>query len=579
MTLPKKGPPLSRLRYGISAAMDAWLLHFFTENNLEYSIDQEKNASPEQIRFMVALEDERAVYAPFEDKCLDMFLDPEKHKGLYEEYCRQWGLLIRLVQDFVPDKEDRRRILLLCGYKFRQLKASTVMLPSRVMKLFLSIFLSQSGITDPYQKKKAAYNSRAWSTLHGKALKKLLDQCPKHLPHCHSLLDYRTGLDMLELSRLLFFSTKKDLWEKEDNQDILDSMAEEELCHEKCCGLLKKALAHDSRHILYIPDTSGGIIFDLILIKALIRQGHRVTLALKEGFYFDSPTFWDWEQDSVLHDMLEDAWFLSNGRVGKNQLLKAQHEHPLLIISDGTREELNLYRCSTTFARAWKESDLIMAKGIPQYKKFMLTSQEFTRDIFCFYQDRQERFQVHFKERAASVLTFTVNNLKDMADNIIAKMRRAKGEGKTILFYSAIIGSIPGQTSTALKLVDAFVRHLRSKLEDTLIINPGEYFEQGMDADDLMFMWERVQRSGLLHVWRFQTVTDIETSFELLGRKIPPLWAGKDSTFSTGCTKEMRIALEMQQTHPEMQIIGPGPDKFFRRSDYGVGKFSDEVLD
>jgi hypothetical protein len=123
--------------------------------------------------------------------------------------------------------------------------------------------------------------------------------------------------------------------------------------------------------------------------------------------------------------------------------------------------------------------------------------------------------------------------------------------------------------------VDTFVRHLRERLENTFIINPAEHFEEGMDGDDLMFMWERVQRSGLLDVWRFQTVEDIETSFALMGRKVPSAWSGKDSTYSTGCTKEMRIALDMQKLHSEMQIIGPSADKFFRRAEYGVGKYYD----
>lgn len=84
-----------------------------------------------------------------------------------------------------------------------------------------------------------------------------------------------------------------------------------------------------------------------------------------------------------------------------------------------------------------------------------------------------------------------------------------------------------------------------------------------MDGDDLMFMWEQVQRSGLINIWRFQSMEDIEASFGLMGLKVPPVWSGKDATFSTGCTKEMRIALDMQRSHPELQIVGPGPEKFF----------------
>jgi hypothetical protein len=61
--------------------------------------------------------------------------------------------------------------------------------------------------------------------------------------------------------------------------------------------------------------------------------------------------------------------------------------------------------------------------------------------------------------------------------------------------------------------------------------------------------------------------------------EVPPVWAGKDATYSTGCTKEMHIALDVQRRQPELQIIGPSPEKFFRRREYGVGKFCDVAID
>jgi hypothetical protein len=206
------------------------------------------------------------------------------------------------------------------------------------------------------------------------------------------------------------------------------------------------------------------------------------------------------------------------------------------------------------------------------------TSHDFTRDVVCFWRDDGDVFHMTCKPKAAWVRKFTETEITAQSDALIQSMREAKSNGKSIMFYSAIIGSIPGQTRTAIQVVTAFVRHLREKQENTFLINPSEHFSEGMDGDDLMFMWEKVQRSGLLDVWRFQTVEDIETSFGLLERKVPMAWTGKDSTFSTGCTKEMRIALDVQRLHPELQIIGPAPERFFRRQDYGVGKYFDARL-
>ena len=47
-------------------------------------------------------------------------------------------------------------------------------------------------------------------------------------------------------------------------------------------------------------------------------------------------------------------------------------------------------------------------------------------------------------------------------------------------------------------VLTAFVEHLRDRLDQTFIINPGEHFIDGMDADDLMYMWEKVQRNNFV---------------------------------------------------------------------------------
>ena len=144
---------------------------------------------------------------------------------------------------------------------------------------------------------------------------------------------------------------------------------------------------------------------------------------------------------------------------------------------------------------------------------------------------------MQLKPHAPGIRKFSEQALTAKARTIIKSMRASKDSGKAVMFYSCIIGSIPGQTATAIKVADTFVRSLRERLDQVFIINPAEYFEPGMDGDDLMFMWEQVQRSGLINIWRFQSMEDIEASFGLMGLKVPPVWSGKDATFSTGCTR------------------------------------------
>jgi len=176
------------------------------------------------------------------------------------------------------------------------------------------------------------------------------------------------------------------------------------------------------------------------------------------------------------------------------------------------------------------------------------------------------------------VIKFSHQDLENKAEAIIDQMKSAKTRGKTVMFYSGIIGSIPGKIDTAKKIMTTFIQHLMDQAADIFIINPSKYYEPGMDADDLMYMWEIVQRSGQIDIWRFQTAEDIARAFQLMKRKVPPEWVGKDATYSTGCTKEMHIAVDVQRHFPEMQIIGPSRERFMRRKEYGVGKMHDQRL-
>ncbi len=572
---------VSEIRFGRDPVLDAWLLHFLSENNLEYSIDPDKNASPEQLRFMVAVAPDQ-VYVPCSDEMLLALLEKRHGPKLLEEYESRWKRLVALADSYIQDDYVKTKIVTLCELKYRIALAQPTLIPSRLMKRFNTIFLTQSGQQNPSRDRKKLFNRRAFSFIQSAVMKELAYSCPDDLPACVSIPDMRDALDSLELKRLLFLSTWSDIWENETQlprrEDLENEMRRSAGDFEK----LRAALSPIKRprmKILYLPDVSGGIMFDLLVIKNLLRLGHRVILALREGFYFDTPSFWDADEDPVLRSALSGAYFLEENRIGKNELLQVIRANPFVVISDGSRERLNLYRTNLTFARVWKEADLILAKGEYNHRRLIKTSYAFTRDILCFYRDKDWSFNLSFKAKAPGVRKFTEADIASMADEIIQGMRKAKASGKNVMFYSAIIGSVPGQTKTALTVVNAFVRHLREIHSGAFIINPAEHFEEGLDADDLMFMWEKVQRSGLIDVWRFQTHSDIEESFALMGKSVPSVWVGKDSTFSTGCTKEMHIALSVLKSHPEMQIIGPEPEKFFRRREYGVGKFCDSAIE
>ncbi|MDO9584485.1 MAG: hypothetical protein Q7J24_15470 [Desulfomicrobium sp.] len=567
------------LRYGRDPYLDAWLLHFMTENNIEPTVNPVENAQQEQLRFMVDVDDDQ-VFVPCSDEMFENLLHTRLSSALRQEYREKWRLLVHLARINIKDRYTRRKIFALSRHKVRQVLHSPFLIPSRFLKQLMTIFMAMSGVHDPQREEKRLANKRALEFMTSPEMSQCLYACPESTLGCTSIRNLRWELDLLEMARLCRLSLRSEIWEKPDAVRA-DASFSADICRRwpEFAAIMTRVMGPDSGQkklkILYLPASSGGIIFDLRFIRVLLRLGHKVILALKEGYCLDSPVIWDVEHDSALQDALGEALFIENSRMSKNELLRAQRENSLLVVSDGTRERLNLWRSSVTFARSWKEADLIIAKDFPHHRRLIKNSHLFTRDIMCLYRDRDGLDQVRFKEKSPRVTKITESQIMAQADSIIAHMRLARGMARQVMFYSAIIGSIPGQTKVALGVVNTFVTHLRSRHANLLIINPAEHFVEGMDGDDLMYMWERVQRSGFIDVWRFQTVADIETSFELMGESVPAEWHGKDSTFSTGCTKEMHIALDMQVKHPEMQIIGPEPKRFFRRMEYGVGKYFD----
>ncbi len=554
---------------------DAWLYNFMIENNYAYHMNEKIIASPEQIAFMVAL-DKDEVYIPCSDAVFALIYQPHFSKELHKEYWRGWRTIIEVLRSLSLSPTDKQRVLALCRTRYRQLIKSHNIVPSRFMKRMTSLLAAQTGIDDPWLTLKQKANATALDIFTSAPLQKALYKAPKNFACSTNLSFLRDELNNIEITRLMYLSANsRQLINARPSPLEWEGMFEQSSASLEPFLTLLGTEKDGAKTILFLPDTTGGFVFDAALLKRLQRMGHKIIIALKSGFYFYSPSIQDIESDGIMEELLSGATILQEENISKNRLLQCLLESSMLVIQDGTRERLNLYRANVAFARAWKEADIILAKGSRNAELLVQSSQQFTRDIVSYWVDETGQYHLKAKARARHVRKLTEAEIRDRAESIIAQMRQAHKEGKTVMFYSCIIGSIPGQEGTASELVHAFVRHLRNKLDATFIVNPAEQLPDGMDGDDLMYMWERVQRSGYIHVWRFQTVQDIEDSFALLGRKVSPAFAGKDSTFSTGCTKEMHIAIDVQRSNPEMQIIGPDKEKFFRRDNYGVGKFFD----
>ena len=571
----------------------AWIASFLDENHLNHMTSPDMVASPAQVRFMVALEEGQHYY-PCPEREYDAIISKSNSPLLREKYNQVWKNIYGLVEKCIEDQEQRDFLFELLNIKYLHETANNNVIPSRLEKRLFKLFMVTTQIEDPLREEKAACNKRSQEIYLSEGFIKSVNRAVgEYIPApCfsgESIESARRHLDATKLRRLLQASVQTDFRPDAPpkTEDEWDALFARPIIGDGWSQLENFLLTPREdllgywcpRKILYIPEKSGEIIYDLAVVKFLLRLGHVVVLAVKSAAFFEQVCMGDIVQDPVIRKMVQKAEIITNPRLTKNQVAQVlRNEAPFNIIADGTMEELNLMLTSVTFARFFKEVDGIIAKGNIQKSRFFETPFEFTQDVYCLTPGDDGSLGIWSKPRCPRIPRFSTTDLEGMAQKIIDQMREAKNSGMTVMFYSGIVGSIPGETETAIKVMTTFIEELKQLQSGVFVINPSQHFEPGLDADDLMYMWEIVQRRGPIDIWRFQSHQDIERSFELMGKKIPPNWVGKDSTFSTGCTKERAIASDVQKQNPELQIIGPDQERFIRRSEYGIGLFADTRL-
>jgi hypothetical protein len=580
-------------RFGLDPEQDAWFTAFFIENHLDHITHPEQAATPEQVRFMVYTEEDER-YCPCSKRMFEALMGRRKSRFMTGKYQEVLERVVQLIEAQIEDAHDRKFLEALIRIKYAHEIKDQIMIPSRLEKRLITIFLKRTQIEDPYMFEKALRNRRMYRALNSEAFRIAINQVDvDHLrQESQTLVGLRELADILELTRLIALSGQKSLWES----DIAENYTEADylnLFSRPIVGNGVQALLKffevvpgyrgsnggRGKKILWLADEAGELLLDLAIIKYLTNLGHKIIIAFKEGPLFTKVDFSDVQADEILQRELEGVMLIKEKNLSKNELVaKMRSDYQIMAVSDGTRENLNLLLASPTFARIFKEVDGIISRGADQKRRFFDTPFQFTQDVYNITADRDGNAEIAYKPRHPAVIKFSLADLEKKALSIIEQMALAKKKGMTVIFYSGIIGSIPGKIKMAKKIMSVFIDHLKKISDMTFIINPSEFYESGMDADDLMYMWEIVQRSGYIDIWRFQSAEDIAQAFQRMNQRVPPEWIGKDATFSTGCTKEMNIAVDVQKAHPEMQIIGPAHQKFMRRNEYGIGKMYDKRL-
>jgi len=561
---------------------NAWFTAFFLKNHIDPFAYPAKVGSREQIEFMVYPEKEERYY-PCSDKMFEIIMSRQYPPYLKKQYERVFDRIISMVDELIDLKYDNQFLKALIKIKYDDEIRTGLLIPSRLEKRLHKIFLNRTHIENPYSTKKRLANRKIKKILNSETFKKALNQIDGSFKTLEglSLSEISKKIKEIEFKRLLTLTTQGHQWSGKGAKAFglteINKIFKTPVKGNGVATLLQSINAKKQK-FLWLGDESSDVVVDLKIAKFLAELGHVVIFAVKKTPLFKKICLADTRNDPVLVEELENAHFIHEKTISKNNLVELlKHDKNIYVVSDGTSEDLNLLLTSTTFSRIFKEVDCVISRGFAQKKRLIDSHFNFTQNIINISLEKNEVL-VTLKPRHPKFIKFSHEQLEEKANIIITKMKTAKGKGMSIMFYSGIIGSIPGKIDVAKKIMSTFIDHLHKLSADLFIINPSHYYEPGMDADDLMYMWEIVQRSRYIDIWRFQTSDDIAKSFALIDKKVPPEWIGKDSTYSTGCTKEMKIAQDVQKTNPEMQLMGPSLDKFMRRNEYGVGSMYDQRL-
>jgi uncharacterized protein with ATP-grasp and redox domains len=568
-------------RIGENPDFDAWFTAFFLKNSLDPFAYPAKVASKEQIEFMVFPENGER-YFPCSDKMFDAIMSRKYPPLLKKSYQKVFDEIMDMIDELIDSEYDRQFLKALIKIKYDDDIQTGLLIPSRLEKKLHKIFLSRTHIENPYSEFKNYINKKIKKIIDSEIVETALNQIDDSLKTFEnlSLFELREKIKEIEFQRRLTLITQNTQWIHENSKLSLSGIKKIFKTPVRGDGLspLLSLIRARKQKILWLADESCDVVIDLTIAKFLADLGHAVIFAVKEAPFFKKVCLADTRTDPVLVKILETAHFIHEKTISKNNLVKLlKHDKSIYVVSDGTRETLNLLLASTTFSRIFKEVDCVISRGKSQKKRLIDSHFRFTQNIINISLDKKT-LMITYKPKHPSFIKFSHKDLEEKANQIIDQMESAKNKGMTIMFYSGIIGSIPGKIDVAKKIMSTFINYLHKKSSDLFIINPSFHYEPGMDADDLMYMWEIVQRSSYIDIWRFQTSDDIAKSFSLMNQKVPPEWIGKDSTYSTGCTIEMRIAQDVQRENPEMQLIGPSIDKFMRRNEYGVGSMYDQRL-
>ena len=166
-------------RPGVSPELDAWFTAFFIENHLDHFTHPEHAAAPEQIRFMVYTEEDERYY-PCSNRMFNAIMGRKKSEFITQKYRKVLQRVMDLIKAQIEDQKERKYLEALIRIKFEHEVRDQIMIPSRLEKRLIMIFLNLTLIEDPYLPDKALRNRRIHDALKSDAFLKAMNQVDKN---------------------------------------------------------------------------------------------------------------------------------------------------------------------------------------------------------------------------------------------------------------------------------------------------------------------------------------------------------------------------------------------------------------
>ncbi|MBU4415071.1 MAG: hypothetical protein KJ976_08200, partial [Proteobacteria bacterium] len=413
-------------RPGEDPEKDAWYTAFFIENHMDHFAYPDQVASPEQLTFMVHTDDDERYY-PCSEKMFEAIMNKNNSSFIQQKYKEVFQRIMGLIDNQIEDERDKSFLKALIKIKFLHETHDEMMIPSRLEKRLLKIFLNRTLIDDPFLCEKAIRNNRVNKAICSEAFKKAINQVDNTaiLEPPATLAGIKEFIEHVEIKRLLSLSVENSLWESDESkaykEDDFHKLFDRQMIGNgvkpllNFLGIESKEIylkEEQTKKILWLADESGEIIVDLAIIKYLVKLGHKIIIAFKEGPLYTKVDFLDVHADEILSKELEGAFFIEEKNLGKNELVRIlRSDNNIIAISDGTRENLNLLLTSKVFSRIFREVDGIISRGHDQKRRIFENHFQFTRDIFNISRGEDGSIQISYKPKHPSVIKFSHGGL------------------------------------------------------------------------------------------------------------------------------------------------------------------------